>query len=92
MPHIQVKREIEARRGSNNVNIRDPGQLNYKQRILNNHSPSNADLVGGVNGMPLGGGGYFQQRNQSMDVGTLATNKKPTIKAQIVQRKRNAIL
>ena len=84
MPHIQVKRELEARRGSNQVGYLPSDQLSYKQRILNNHSPSNVDL-GGINGMPLGNkNNYFHQRNASMDVGTLASNKKPNIKNQIV--------
>jgi len=43
--------------------------------------------LGGVNGVPLGGGGYFQQRNQSMDVGAVASGKKAVLKNQINQRK-----
>lgn len=87
-----MKRELEARRGSNQDNSRMymvNDTNNYKNRLISNMSPSNADLIGGVNGMPLGQG-YFHHRNASMDVASLAAKKKPVpnIKAQIVQRKR----
>jgi hypothetical protein len=55
------------------------------------HSPSNEQINGvqGVGGIPMPGN-YFHTRNQSQDVGSLSTSKKP-LKNQIVQRKRAAI-
>lgn len=57
-------------------NAADQNAIQYQKRLIAGHSPSNADL-GGVSGLPLaGGGGYFHQRNQSMDVAALS-GKKP---------------
>jgi hypothetical protein len=50
-----------------------PG-IQYQKRVMAGHSPSNAE-IGVVAGMPLQGGGYFHQRNQSMDVGVLQQKK-----------------
>ena len=68
------------------------GGLQYQKRMQVGHSPSNEQLNGvqGVNGIPMPGN-YFHTRNQSQDVGSLSTGKKP-LKNQIVQRKRAAML
>ena len=64
------------------------GGLQYQKRAVG-HSPSNEQL-GGINGIPMPGN-YFHQRNQSQDVGSMSTGKKP-LKNQIIQRKRAAML
>ena len=106
MPHVQVKRDLENRRASDNYRNEiskiymiqgsgamdiNSGGMGYQKRLIPGHSPQANDL-GGVNGLPLaGGGGYFHQRGQSLDVGSLSTGKKP-LKNQIGQRKRAAML
>ena len=78
---------MQVRRGSNFVLGGDGNINNYNQRrLMINQSPSNAEL-GGINGLPIAGAGYFHQRNQSLDVGVLALKQKPVLKNQTVNRK-----
>ena len=84
--------ELPSIRGNNNIQQRN---LIMKKNIIG-HSPSNND-ISGVSGLPIGNpssqqnGGYFYQRNQSMDAGAIQP-KKGALKGTMVQRKRPGML
>lgn len=84
--------KIYMMQGQNDLVLNGSGsqqQLQYQKRMNVAHSPSNAEML--VGGIPMPGG-YFHQRNQSQDVGSLSSVKPSALKNKLnTQRKRGVL-